>query len=154
MLAQVGRLDPQTLLLVPIKRLHPLHTVPLLTLCSHVFLGLPLPLHPWNSSLRHFDAKSSTSFLSTCPYQRNLPFRTTSPHVHTNVTYLSELHYYPQATKQLMTRLVLPQRNSTHWPHHNSFSSLQSIHILHPHYTHRLSHCRTPIHFLHRQWYF
>jgi len=48
------------------------------TLCSHVFVGLPLPLHPGTSKLRHCDTQTSTSFLSTCPYQRNLPFRTTS----------------------------------------------------------------------------
>jgi len=88
---RVGRLDPQQLLHLSLSNgstlCIPYFLISQFTLCSHVFLGLPLPLHPWSSNLRHLDTQSSTAFLSTCPYQRNLLFRTTSATTH-----------YPQAT--------------------------------------------------------
>jgi len=81
MLAQVGRLDPQQLHLSLSNGYTlciPHFLISHFTTCSHVFLGLPLPLHPWTTNLRHFDTQTSTSFLSTCPYYPNLPFQTTS----------------------------------------------------------------------------
>jgi len=67
MLARVGRLDPQQLLHLSLSNgsilCIPYFLISHFTLCSHVYLGLPL--HPWTSNLRHFDTQSSTSFLYT-----------------------------------------------------------------------------------------
>jgi len=83
MLARIGRLDPQQLLQLSLSNgstlCIPYFIISHFTLCSHVFLGLLLPLQCWTSNTRHLDIQSSTSFLSTCPYQRNLPFQT-NPH--------------------------------------------------------------------------
>jgi len=55
MLARVGRLDPQPLLHLYISNgstlCIPYFLISHFTLCSHVFLGLPLPLHPSTSNL-------------------------------------------------------------------------------------------------------
>jgi len=114
-----------TLPLVLIKRLHPLHNV--------------LPYITLHTAPMSFEA---------CPYPCTLE-PLTSDTVEHPVLHLLPLHMsirtqsilpnnvhdtdYPQATKELITLLLLRQRNSKHRLNHNSFSSFQSIHILHPH---------------------
>ena len=91
-----------------------------LTTSVQVFFGVPLGLGPSTSYSMHFFTQSSSSFRSTCPYQRS-PFCCNT---------MSSIYTWPLS--QFFAWKSVFQLNATHPPDHSHLCLLKCHHIFFP----------------------